>query len=74
VIAGLAATTTREAVALARAVMERGAEGVLAILEAYFPVSEQGVEDYFRAIAAAVDGPSSCTPTRSFSAQTCRCR
>jgi len=57
VIAGVAATTTREAVALARAVMERGAEGVLAILEAYFPVSEQGVEDYFRAIAAAVDGP-----------------
>src|SRR4051812_44455581 len=57
VIAGVAATTTREAVALARAVMERGADGVLAILEAYFPVSEQGVEDYFRAIAAAVDGP-----------------
>ena len=57
VIAGVAATTTREAVALARAVMERGAEGVLAILEAYFPVSEQDVEDYFRAIAAAVDGP-----------------
>jgi 4-hydroxy-tetrahydrodipicolinate synthase len=57
VIAGVAATTTREAVALARAVMERGADGVLAVLEAYFPVSEQGVEDYFRAIAGAVDGP-----------------
>src|SRR5829696_6212981 len=57
VIAGVAATTTREAVALAGAVMERGADGVLAVLEAYFPVSEQGVEDYFRAIADAVDGP-----------------
>jgi 4-hydroxy-tetrahydrodipicolinate synthase len=57
VIAGVAATTTREGVALARAVMERGADGVLAVLEAYFPVSEQGVEDYFRAIAGAVDGP-----------------
>src|SRR5829696_1390371 len=57
VIAGVAATTTREAVALAGAVMERGADGVLAVLEAYFPVSEQGVEDYFRAIAGAVDGP-----------------
>ena len=44
VIAGVAATTTREAVALARAVMERGADGVLAVLEAYFPVSEHGVE------------------------------
>ncbi len=57
VIAGVAATTTREAVALARAVMERGANGVLAVLEAYFPVSEQGIEDYFRAIADVVDGP-----------------
>jgi 4-hydroxy-tetrahydrodipicolinate synthase len=57
VIAGVAATTTREAVALAGAVMERGADGVLAVLEAYFPVSEQGVEDYFRAVADAVDGP-----------------
>jgi 4-hydroxy-tetrahydrodipicolinate synthase len=57
VIAGVASTTTRDGVALARAVMERGADGVLAILEAYFPVSEQGVEDYFRAIADAVDGP-----------------
>src|SRR5215207_6769711 len=37
--------------------MECGANGVLAVLEAYFPVSEQGVEDYFRAIADAVDGP-----------------
>src|SRR5829696_372775 len=57
VIAGVAATTTREGVALARAVMERGADGVLAVLEAYFPVSEQGVEDYFRAVADVVDGP-----------------
>src|SRR5215204_7695147 len=57
VIAGVASTTTRDGVALARAVMERGADGVLAVLEAYFPVSEQGVEDYFRAVADAVDGP-----------------
>jgi 4-hydroxy-tetrahydrodipicolinate synthase len=57
VIAGVAATTTRDGAALARAVMERGADGVLAILEAYFPVPEQGVEDYFRAVADATDGP-----------------
>src|SRR5215211_2779647 len=37
--------------------MECGANGVLAVLEAYFPVSEQGVENYFRAIADAVAGP-----------------
>ena len=57
VIAGGAATTTREAVRLAEAVMARGADGVLAILEAYFPIPDAGVEAYFRAVAAAVDGP-----------------
>jgi len=57
VIAGVAATTTRDAAALARAVMARGADGVLAILEAYFPIPDQGVEDYFRAVAEATDGP-----------------
>ncbi|APT60399.1 dihydrodipicolinate synthase family protein (plasmid) [Roseomonas gilardii] len=57
VIAGVAATTTREGAALAREVMARGADGVLAILEAYFPVPEAGIEAYFRAIAEATDGP-----------------
>ncbi|ACA20440.1 dihydrodipicolinate synthetase [Methylobacterium sp. 4-46] len=57
VIAGVAATATAEAVSLARAVMERGADGVMATLEAYFPVPDDGIETYFTAIAAAVDGP-----------------
>ncbi len=57
VLAGVAATTTAEAVRLARAVMAAGADGVLAILEAYFPIPDAGVEAYFRAVAAAVDGP-----------------
>jgi len=57
VIAGVAATTTRDGAMLAREVMARGADGVLAILEAYFPIAEQGVEDYFRAVAEATDGP-----------------
>ncbi|MFE1602211.1 dihydrodipicolinate synthase family protein [Methylobacterium sp. ID0610] len=57
VIAGVAATTTAEAVSLARAVMARGADGVMATLEAYFPVPDSGIEAYFTAIAAAVDGP-----------------
>jgi 4-hydroxy-tetrahydrodipicolinate synthase len=57
VVAGVAATTTHEAVSLAKAVVERGADGVLAILEAYFPLPDAGVEAYFRAIAAAVDRP-----------------
>ena len=39
VIAGVAATTTREAVSLAKEVVALGADGVLAVLEAYFPIS-----------------------------------
>ncbi len=57
VLAGVAATTVRGGAELARAVMKRGADGVLAILEAYFPVADAGVEDYFRAVADATDGP-----------------
>ncbi len=57
VIAGVGATTVSGGVALARAVMERGADGVLAVLEAYFPIGDDGVEAYFRAVAEATDGP-----------------
>ncbi|MCU5775674.1 dihydrodipicolinate synthase family protein [Erwiniaceae bacterium BAC15a-03b] len=55
VIAGVAATTIRDAVQQTEAYIAAGADGILAILEAYFPVSEQGVERYFRAIAQAAD-------------------
>lgn len=57
VVAGVAATTVRGGVDLARAVMDRGANGVLAVLEAYFPVADSGVEEYFRAVADATNGP-----------------
>ncbi|SED16882.1 4-hydroxy-tetrahydrodipicolinate synthase [Rhizobiales bacterium GAS191] len=57
VIAGVAATTTKGAVELAKEVVALGADGVLAILEAYFPIPEAGVEAYFRAIADAVPCP-----------------
>ena len=57
VVAGVASTSTRDAVAQAKSYQRMGADGILAILEAYFPVSEAGVEGYFRAIADAVDIP-----------------
>ncbi|RVU20773.1 dihydrodipicolinate synthase family protein [Methylobacterium oryzihabitans] len=57
VIAGVADTTVAGAVSLAREVMARGADGVMATLEAYFPVSDAGIEDYFTRIAAEVAGP-----------------
>jgi 4-hydroxy-tetrahydrodipicolinate synthase len=57
VVAGVAATTTAEAVEQARAWQQLGADGILAILEAYFPLKDAQVESYFRAIADAVDIP-----------------
>jgi 4-hydroxy-tetrahydrodipicolinate synthase len=57
VVAGVAATTTSDAVAQARARQKLGADGILAILEAYFPLADAQVESYFRAIADAVDIP-----------------
>lgn len=57
VIAGIAATTTREAVAMAQEAQALGADGILAVLEAYFPISEDGVAAYFEAIAAATPLP-----------------
>jgi 4-hydroxy-tetrahydrodipicolinate synthase len=57
VIAGVASTATADAVAQAKAYQALGANGILAILEAYFPVKDPQVEAYFRAIADAVDVP-----------------
>ncbi len=57
VVAGVASTSTDDAVAQARAYQKLGADGILAILEAYFPIADAQVESYFRAIADAVDIP-----------------
>jgi 4-hydroxy-tetrahydrodipicolinate synthase len=57
VVAGVASTSTLDAVAQARASQKLGADGILAILEAYFPLGDAQVESYFRAIADAVDIP-----------------
>jgi 4-hydroxy-tetrahydrodipicolinate synthase len=57
VVAGVASTSILDAVAQARAYQKLGADGILAILEAYFPLQDAQVECYFRAIADAVDIP-----------------
>ena len=57
VVAGVAATTTADAIRQAQAFQAMGCDGILAIMEAYFPVSEAGTYDYFRAIADASDLP-----------------
>jgi len=57
VVAGVASTSTSDAVAQAQAYQRLGADGILAILEAYFPLSDAQIESYFRAIADAVELP-----------------
>ena len=57
VIAGVAATATDDAVAQAKSYQRLAADGILAILESYFPLKDAQVEAYFRAIADAVDIP-----------------
>ena len=57
VVAGVASTSTSDAVAQARAYQKLGADGILAILEVYFPLGDAQIESYFRAIADAVDIP-----------------
>ncbi|WP_424136712.1 dihydrodipicolinate synthase family protein [Roseomonas chloroacetimidivorans] len=57
VVAGVAATTTAEAVRQAKEAAALGADGILAILEAYFPVPEMSVTAYFTAVADATDLP-----------------
>ena len=57
VVAGVASTATADAVAQAKHYQSLGADGILAILEAYFPLQDAQIESYFRAIADAVDIP-----------------
>jgi 4-hydroxy-tetrahydrodipicolinate synthase len=57
VVAGVASTSTSDAVAQAKAYQALGADGILAILEAYFPLSDAQIESYFLAIADAVELP-----------------
>jgi 4-hydroxy-tetrahydrodipicolinate synthase len=57
VVAGVASTAIADAVEQAKDYQRLGADGILAILEAYFPLKDAQVESYFRAIADAVDIP-----------------
>jgi dihydrodipicolinate synthase/N-acetylneuraminate lyase len=57
VVAGVAATTIADAVEQVKAYEALGVDGILGILEAYFPVAEDGVVDYFTAMAEATGLP-----------------
>ena len=57
VVAGVASTTIADAVFQAQEFESLGCSGILAILESYFPVSDEGICAYFKAIAEAVSIP-----------------
>lgn len=57
VVAGVAATTIADAVEQVKAYEALGADGILGILEAYFPLTEDGVVAYFTAMANATALP-----------------
>jgi len=57
VVAGVASTTIADATFQARELERLGCDGILAILEAYFPIVDDGVFAYFRAIAESVSLP-----------------
>ncbi len=57
VVAGVASTTIADAVSQARDYEQMGCDGVLAILESYFPVSDNSIYEYFKAIAKSVAIP-----------------
>jgi len=57
VVAGVAATTIADAVEQVKAYEALGVDGILAILEAYFPLTEDGIVAYFTAVANATALP-----------------
>jgi len=67
VVAGVAHTSVREAVRQAQEAEKLGADGILAIMDSYFPVSPKGVVAYFRGIAEAVSCPVVLYTNPSFS-------
>ena len=57
VVAGVASTTIADAMSQSREFERLGCSGILAILEAYFPIPDEGVFAYFKAVAEAVSIP-----------------
>lgn len=57
VVAGVASTTIAQAESRARTFERMGVDGILAILEAYFPIDDEGVYAYFEAIGKSVGLP-----------------
>lgn len=57
VLPGVASTSIRGAIEQAKSYERLGVDGIVAVLDAYFPLTEADVERYFASIADAVDLP-----------------
>jgi 4-hydroxy-tetrahydrodipicolinate synthase len=57
VIPGVASTSIQDAVAQVKSYKSLGIQGIVAVLESYFPLSAREVEAYFTAVADAADAP-----------------
>ena len=57
VVVGVAASSNLQAQRRAREMEQLGADGILAILNVYFPLDQEAVFSYFSAVAAAVQCP-----------------
>lgn len=68
VVAGVAHTSIAEAVRQGKEMERIGVDGILAIMDTYFPVPPDGVAAYFRGIAEAVSCPVVLYTNPSFSA------
>ena len=67
VVAGVAHTSIREAQRQAGEMEQMGADGILAIMDTYFPIPSEGVISYFRGVAEAVSCPIVLYTNPSFS-------
>lgn len=67
VVAGVAHTSIQEAVRQAKEMERIGVDGILAIMDTYFPVSPEGTIAYFRSIAEGVSLPVVLYTNPSFS-------
>lgn len=67
IVAGVAHTSIQEAVRQAKEMEKIGVDGILAIMDTYFPVTPEGTIAYFRSIAEAVSLPVVLYTNPSFS-------
>lgn len=57
VVAGVACSNTHEAIEQAKAFQAIGVDGILGVLNVYFPLQQSSIYEYYRDLAAATDLP-----------------